>query len=252
MKSLSIGVPTRQIETSYALKDLLQGQWFESATKRWESLELLRPLGHSSALPVTATHSTRLYARSVSWRYRCSERGLTVRSSCGSLPCLLSDLGYSRPWKPSQTKPSRSTFLDAFDNIESIERFVAYVDEFDSMAIKPITTSEMWEFVMEDDWWYMFEERPELSALFDTLTARFKQAVADDECDVFRVSLDVKYSLRQPPGVKALQWGHHLGTTEDGYIFKAKPSKAGTARSERNELTFVTGFVRTITLEPLG
>jgi hypothetical protein len=142
--------------------------------------------------------------------------------------------------------------LDAFDNIESTERFVAYVDEFNTMAIKPVTTSEMWEFVMEEDWWYAFEERPELSALFDNLQARFKQAVSDEDCSVFRVSLDVEYSLKQPPGVQALQWGHHLGTTEDGYIFKAKPSKMGTTRHERKELTFVTGFVRTITLEALG
>lgn len=225
-------------------------QLSEWSTEVRASLERLKRKVVSNVSPAMGSSRMTLSARSVVWQSAFSERGLTVRSSCGSSLCLMSDLGYLQPWKPSQTKQLRSTSLDAFDNIESTERFIAYVDEYDEMSIKPVTISEMWEWIMEETWWYGWEERPELGGLFDPLVAQFKQAVSDQDCTVFRVSLDVEYSLKQPPGVQALQWGHHLGTTEDGYIFKAKPSKPRRGKDAR--LSFVTGFVRTITMEPLG
>ena len=252
MKNLSFGGVTQQITRLSDLMGQLQGAFSGLSTSLQEFQQSWTVLAPSSVSHAEGSPWTHLYAKSVEWQYRCSERGLTLRSSCGSSPCLTSDLGYLQPWKPSQTKQLRSTSLDAFDNIESTERFIAYLDEFQAMAIKPVRISEMWEFIMEDDWWYSWEERPELGALFDNITAQFQQAVSGEDASVFNVSLDVEYSLKQPPGVQALQWGHHLGTTEEGYIFKARPPKHVPDRRERRDLMFVTGFVRTITMEPIG
>ena len=142
-------------------------------------------------------------------------------------------------------KPSPRCTLQKFSSAESNERFVAYLDQFGQMAVKPVTTSQMWEYLLEEDWWYMFDNRSELKGLFERITNLFKQSLTDTGTDVFDVVLSVQYGMEQPPGAKSLTWGHHLGTTKDGYIFKAEPHG-------ESELRFVTGFVRTITMEPLG
>jgi hypothetical protein len=137
--------------------------------------------------------------------------------------------------------------LTGFDNIESLEQFVFYEDESGLPAIKPRAVSEMWEHILEDDWWFMFEERPELTGLFTSLKNEYEMARSIHDTDLISVALDVEYSLVQPPGIGALQFGHHLGTTKDGYMFKASPKRDGNG----HELTFLTGHIRTITMEPL-
>jgi hypothetical protein len=126
--------------------------------------------------------------------------------------------------------------------LHETESFIAYRDEWGAMAIRPVHTSGFWEHILEDDWYFMFEERPELASLFKWIDKQFRKAVKKHKADILMVEVDVQYSLVQPPGLKALQWGHHLGTAEN-YMFKATP--------RGNELRFITGFVRTISMEPL-
>lgn len=209
-----------------------------------------KPSDLSNVLLATDSLKTALSAKNVDWPSVSCGPGVSVRSSCGSSTCLLTDLGYSLPWNTSQTKLSRSISLDVFDDIESTERFIAYRNEFGSMAIKPASVSEMWNHILEGDWWYMFDERPELEYLFERIKTVFEEATNELATDILDVSLDVAYSFKQPPGIKALQWGHHMGTTKDGHIFKAAPLKESP--KQRGQLTFVTGFVRTITMETLG
>jgi hypothetical protein len=129
-------------------------------------------------------------------------------------------------------------------DIQETEEFVAFRDEWGTMAIRPVSISGFWEHILEDDWYYMFEERPELEALFGRIRKQFKRSIRQHKTDIFKVRCEVRYSLVQPPGLEALQWGHHLGTSKD-YMFKAKPTKP-------EEMQFITGFVRTISMEPLG
>lgn len=141
--------------------------------------------------------------------------------------------------------------MSEFANIENTERFIAYRDEFGEMSIKPVAVSEMWHVLMGEDWWWTWEEDYALGNFFNPLTAQFKATAEERGVDILDVSVDMRYSLKQPPGVDALIWGHHIGSTEDGYIFRAKPGGQRNAAGKR-VLTFVTGFVRAITMEPLG
>ncbi len=128
-------------------------------------------------------------------------------------------------------------------DVQETEEFIAFLDEWGTMAIRPVHTSGFWEHILEDDWYYMFEERPELEALFIQIEKRFRRATKKHKTDILIVKCDVRYSLRQPPGLEALQWGHHLGTSSD-YMFKATPKK--------ESMQFITGFVRAISMKPLG
>lgn len=128
-------------------------------------------------------------------------------------------------------------------DIQETEEFIAFRDEWGAMTIRPVNVSGFWEHILEDDWYYMFEERPELEALFARIEKQFERSIKEHKTDIFKVKCEVRYSLVQPPGLEALQWGHHLGTSED-YMFKATPRKEA--------MQFITGFVRTISMEPLG
>ena len=141
--------------------------------------------------------------------------------------------------------------MDAFEIIENTERFIAYTDEFGEMSIRPVSVSGMWTHVLGDDWWWTFEEDYALGNLFEPLAVQFKETRKREGVDVLDVSVDMSYSFAQPPGAGALIWGHHVGSTPDGHIFRAIP---GNRRNENGDrvLTFVTGFVRAITMEPLG
>lgn len=127
-------------------------------------------------------------------------------------------------------------------DIQETEEFVAFRDEWGAMTIRPVRTSGFWEHILEDDWYYMFEERPELEALFTQIEKQFKRSVKKHQTEAVRVRCEVRYSLVQPPGLGALPWGHHLGTAKN-YMFKAIPKD--------KKMQFITGFVRAISMEPL-
>lgn len=144
-------------------------------------------------------------------------------------------------------KLSRSTSLLASVDLTNTEEFVVFYDQFQKMTFRPLRVSELWRELAGDDWWYLWEERSELSFFIRDISVAFRDFTLRTGDPVAIARLGVDYSFRVSEGASRLgaQWGAGLACSPAGVMVRAC-MKAG----KHAELRFVTGFVRTITMNP--
>lgn len=82
---------------------------------------------------------------------------------------------------------------------QSTERYLAWQETgFVLWNIKPLEISGLWDHILGEDWWYMFEEAKHIQKGFIGIIDRMTEK-ADDPEGVYEVELDVDYWIGPCP-----------------------------------------------------
>ncbi len=128
-------------------------------------------------------------------------------------------------------------------NLVETERFLAYLDspETDTDAqdwnIKPLDISSMWDYVLDEDWFYMFDERDELAPFFLTLKQHLRDHLVD-LTTILNVTLTVRYASVE--GVET--FGNHIGSG---------PQSVFRVSNVEGKITAIEAFVVEMSISPL-
>ncbi len=128
--------------------------------------------------------------------------------------------------------------------IESEEFLVHRDTNFpDKWKIWPLQISELWKFVLGNDWDITHAEHPELERLFDHLRSCWEQGEQEYGEDILICRVEVEYSFTTPPGARALRHGRHTWTDDREFWHMVG--------SVNHPWKVVGGLVRTIRMLPI-
>ena len=128
--------------------------------------------------------------------------------------------------------------------VTAVEEFLVSRDHSfpDKWVIRPLVISELWKFVLGDDWDITHHEHPELDQLFNNFRKHWERGEREHGDDILICQVEVDYSFTVPPGARALRHGRHTWSDTDEFWFMVGPNPTWKV---------VGGIVRTIKMIPL-
>jgi len=126
-----------------------------------------------------------------------------------------------------------------------LEEFLVHRDRHfpDQWVIRPLAISELWKFVLGNDWDITYHEHPELDLLFDNLRKHWKSGEAEYGEDILICQVEVEYSFTVPPGARSLRHGRHTWSDTNEFWHMVG--------SHSSPWKIVGGIVRTIRVVPV-
>ncbi len=113
----------------------------------------------------------------------------------------------------------------------------------DKWVIHPLRISELWRFVLGNDWDITHAEHPELERLFNNLQSHWEWGETAYGDDILICQVEVEYSFTVPPGARALRHGRHTWTDDNEFWHMVG--------SAAHPWKVVGGLVRTINMIPI-
>lgn len=134
------------------------------------------------------------------------------------------------------------------------ERFLVHQDKDypGNWYIHALEISEPWKMVFGDDWDIILSSAPEFTTFYGALKTHWEAAVEQRHEDILICEVEVEYSFKPPPGVKALRYGRHSWADQNQFWYLlASFGVDSDGRRSAARYQVVGGFVRTVNMAPL-